>query len=175
MYTFSPLQSCSSLAVPRLPRPQPQWQAQRQQRLFRQPSQTKNASNEIEGRTITLANGMSELELHLVLLRKSPQYFGNGRPAILMAMVSLMLTRALEYGREWHVLLCRRCPKNWRWLVGTNAVLLGDRIAPQTTELRDGSLIVNFAERRPGEPMTTPPSAGVSKYLKVVAGKLVER
>ena len=58
--------------------------------------------------------------------------------------------------------------------VGTNAVLMGDRIAPQTEEIRNGQLIVNYADRNPGEPMTTQPSRGVSKYLNVVAGTLLE-
>jgi len=58
--------------------------------------------------------------------------------------------------------------------VGTNAVLLGDRIAPQTTEIKDGEIIVNYAVRAAGEPMTARPSLGVSKYLKVAQGKLVE-
>ncbi len=58
--------------------------------------------------------------------------------------------------------------------VGTNAVLLGDRIAPQTTEIHDGLLVVNYAERAPGEPMTAQPSQGVSKYLRVESGQLVE-
>ena len=49
----------------------------------------------------------------------------------------------------------------------TNSVFLGDRIAPQTTEIKNGELIVNYADRRPTDPMTTAPSVGVSKYLKV--------
>ena len=49
----------------------------------------------------------------------------------------------------------------------TNAVFLGDRIAPQTTEIKNGELIVNYADRRPTDPMTTAPSVGVTKYLKV--------
>jgi len=57
---------------------------------------------------------------------------------------------------------------------GTNAVLLGDRIAPQSTEIRDGQLIVNYADRNPGEPMTTQPSVGVSKYLHINGTKLEE-
>jgi hypothetical protein len=55
---------------------------------------------------------------------------------------------------------------------GTNAVLLGDRIAPQTTEIRDATLIVNYADRKPTESMTAAPSVGVSKYLKVFQGTL---
>ena len=58
--------------------------------------------------------------------------------------------------------------------VGTNAVFLGDRIAPQTTEFRNGGIIVNYADRKPDEPMTAKPSLGVSKYLKVEDGTLVE-
>jgi len=48
---------------------------------------------------------------------------------------------------------------------GTNAVLLGDRIAPQNIEIKNGEVIANYAERNSGEPMTTAPSVGVSKYL----------
>ena len=56
---------------------------------------------------------------------------------------------------------------------GTNAVLLGDRIAPQTIEIRDGVVIANYADRRPEESMAVLPSVGMSKYLVVKAGKLV--
>ena len=52
--------------------------------------------------------------------------------------------------------------------------LLGDRIAPQTTEIRNDEVIVNYADRKPGEPMSAQPSVGVSKYFKVVNGKLAE-
>ncbi|TSC60549.1 MAG: hypothetical protein LiPW15_427 [Parcubacteria group bacterium LiPW_15] len=57
---------------------------------------------------------------------------------------------------------------------GTNAIFLGDRIAPQTMEIRNGILIANYAERRAGDPMTTSPSMGKSKYLEIRSGKLEE-
>ncbi len=57
---------------------------------------------------------------------------------------------------------------------GTNAIFLGDRIAPQTMEIRNGILIANYADRRAGEPMTASPSEGRSKYLAVESGKLTE-
>jgi hypothetical protein len=50
---------------------------------------------------------------------------------------------------------------------GTNAILLGDRIAPQNTEIRDGIIIVNYADRKLDEPMTTPPSVGASAYFSL--------
>ncbi len=53
--------------------------------------------------------------------------------------------------------------------VGTNAILLGDRIAPDTTQIANGIVTVNYADRKPTDPMSTSPSVGVSKYL-VVAG-----
>jgi hypothetical protein len=61
------------------------------------------------------------------------------------------------------------------WNSDTPAVLLGDRIAPQTTEIRNGVLLVNFADRAPGEPFTARPSMGVSKYLVLDQGLLVDR
>ena len=48
---------------------------------------------------------------------------------------------------------------------GTNAVWLGDRIAPQTVEFKNNIIIANYAERNPGESMSVQPSLGVSKYL----------
>ncbi len=50
--------------------------------------------------------------------------------------------------------------------VGSQGLLLGDRIAPQTTESGPGkTIIVNYADRKLEEPMTTPPSVGKSLRL----------
>ncbi len=57
---------------------------------------------------------------------------------------------------------------------GTGVILLGDRIAPQTLEFKDGVIMVNYADRGPEEPMTTPPSFGQTKYLKLESGQLQE-
>ena len=46
---------------------------------------------------------------------------------------------------------------------GSNAILLGDRIAPQNIEIQNGQIVANYADRNPGEPMTTAQSLGVSK------------
>jgi hypothetical protein len=56
--------------------------------------------------------------------------------------------------------------------IGSDGYLLGDRIAPQTTHLSENPIhknviVVNFADRNPGEPMTTEPSLGKSAYLKL--------
>ena len=57
---------------------------------------------------------------------------------------------------------------------GTEAYPLGDRIAPQTLEVHDALIVANYADRNSGEPMTTQPSVGVSKYFRIVDGQLQE-
>jgi len=57
---------------------------------------------------------------------------------------------------------------------GTNALLLGDRIAPQSTEINNSIITVNYADRTPGEPFTTEPSVGVSRNFRIDAGSLIE-
>ncbi len=58
--------------------------------------------------------------------------------------------------------------------LGGEAVFLGDRISPQSTEYMNGKIVVNYADRKAGEPMTAQPSVGVSKYFEVKSGILVE-
>ncbi len=60
---------------------------------------------------------------------------------------------------------------------GTEAFFLGDRIAPQTTEIDEGKtvkgtnrqnvIVVNYAVRLPNEPFTVKPSVGKSVWLKL--------
>ncbi|KKT90920.1 MAG: hypothetical protein UW92_C0022G0001, partial [Candidatus Jorgensenbacteria bacterium GW2011_GWA2_45_13] len=50
----------------------------------------------------------------------------------------------------------------------TNAILLGDRIAPQNLQIVPPDLIlVNYANRKPNDAMTTQPSEGVNAYFRV--------
>ena len=58
--------------------------------------------------------------------------------------------------------------------LGGEAIFLGDRIAPQTTQYSNGEIIINYADRKAGEPMTAAPSVGVSRYFKYQNDKLVE-
>lgn len=56
----------------------------------------------------------------------------------------------------------------------TNSILLGDRIAPQNINIVNGKIVVNYADRKVGEPMVVQPSVGVTKYFAIENGKLVE-
>jgi hypothetical protein len=55
---------------------------------------------------------------------------------------------------------------------GTNAVLLGDRIAPQNIAIRHGVVMANYADRGADEPMTAAPSIAKTAYLTVANGQL---
>ena len=58
--------------------------------------------------------------------------------------------------------------------VGTNAIFIGDRIAPQNINYDNNEIIVNYADRNVNEPFTTPPSVGASKYIRLENLKLIE-
>jgi len=49
---------------------------------------------------------------------------------------------------------------------GSNAILLNDRISPQTIEFQEGKIIVNYADRFPWDNFSVQPSLGKSKYLQ---------
>jgi hypothetical protein len=55
---------------------------------------------------------------------------------------------------------------------GLNAILLGDRITPVGTELKDGQIIVKYLDRKPNEPMTAAPSVPVTENFKFTNGRL---
>jgi heat shock protein HslJ len=49
---------------------------------------------------------------------------------------------------------------------GTDTMLLGDRIAPQTYSIEKNRAIVNYTDRAPDEPLSAEPSEGKSLYLQ---------
>jgi hypothetical protein len=56
----------------------------------------------------------------------------------------------------------------------TDTVLLGDRIKPVSTEVKNGLIIVTYLDRKPGEPMVVDPSVMVVRRFKIADGKLNE-
>jgi len=58
--------------------------------------------------------------------------------------------------------------------VGTNAILLGDRIAPQNVSIDNAKIMVNYADRKQSEPFTTRPSIGITRYFEVQGSVLTE-
>lgn len=147
----------------------------------------KNAAYEIEGVSVMLANGLSETDPPPPIRadrgasgsasKVVTRYFGNEQRGDLNGdgtedIVFLLTQSSGGSGTFYYVAVALKTQNGY---TGTNAVLLGDRVAPQTTEIRNSEIIVNYATRKDTEPMTAQPSVGVSKYLKVLEGRLVER
>jgi hypothetical protein len=58
---------------------------------------------------------------------------------------------------------------------GTNAILIGDRIAPQALEMHQRTIIVSCADRYPWEGFTVRPSVSRSRYFVVENSRLKEK
>ncbi len=137
----------------------------------------KNASYSIDGHSVTLVQGYAEEEAAPGSASKIvTQYFGNEAHGDLNGDgkedIAFLLTQSgAGSGTFYYAVVALNNGDDT--YTGTNAVLLGDRIAPQTTEIHGAQLVVNYADRAPGEPMTAQPSVGVSKYLKLNGTELV--
>jgi len=135
----------------------------------------KNATYIIDGQSVTLVNGNSTISSAPGSASQTvTQYFGNVATGDLngdgVADVAFVLTQSGGgSGTFYYVVAALKTASGYQ---GTNAVLLGDRIAPQTTEIKNGQIVVNYADRATGEPMTVAPSVGVSKYLVVTGTTL---
>lgn len=140
-------------------------------------SSYQDATYVIEGQNVTLKGGVAEEPIAPGSASKAvTRYFGNEAMGDLNGDgtpdVAFILTR--DTGGSGTFYYAVAALKTDDGYVGTNAVYLGDRIAPQPTTIKDGVVTVNYADRAAGEPMTARPSVGVSKYLRVDAGVLVE-
>ena len=137
----------------------------------------KNISYKIDGTAVLLADGMAVQEAAPGSASKiTTTYFGNEATGDLDGNgtedVAFLLTQnAGGSGTFYYVVAAVKTDTGY---VGTNAILLGDRIAPQTTEISNGVVTVNYAIRKTGDPMTTAPSVGVSKKITLSGGGLVE-
>lgn len=132
----------------------------------------------IDGQSVTLVGGRAETPAAPGSATKVvTQYFGNVATGDLdgdgMPDIAFLITQNSGGSGTFYYIVATLVAADGTYR-GTNAVLLGDRIAPQTTEIRNGEIIVNYAERKVGEPMTAQPSVGVSKYLKVEGTTLAE-
>ncbi len=139
----------------------------------------KNATYVIDGKEIKLADGVSEIPVADSATKIVTRYFGNevthdlnddGRED-----VAFLITQ--EKGGSGTFFYAVAALNTREGYKGSSAFLLGDRIAPQTINLDEGKtangtnrqnvVVVNFAERKAGEPMTAGPSVGKSVWLKL--------
>lgn len=136
----------------------------------------KNATYAIDGRVITLSDGFAENDIAPNSATKiTTRYFGNELTTDLdgdgIEDIAFILTQ--ETGGSGTFYYAVGAVMTDSGYVGTEGYLLGDRIAPQTTEesqnpRQKNVVVFNYADRNPGEPITTSPSVGKSVYLKLV-------
>lgn len=123
----------------------------------------------VSGEPVTLVDGVAEAYTALGGASKTTiRYFGNELEHDVDGdgagdTVFLITQEAGGSGTFFYAVAALKREEGY---VGSHAVYLGDRIAPHTTEAGAGrQIIVNYADRVPGEPMTTAPSVGKSLYL----------
>jgi hypothetical protein len=140
-------------------------------------SDYKNIYYGIEGQEILLQNGSAETAIVPGSASKAiTKYFGNEVRGDFNGDgtedIAFLLTQDPGgSGTFYYIVAALNISGGYS---GTNAIFLGDRIAPQSTEFKDGEIVVNYADRNPDDPMTAAPTLGVSKHFKVVGGELVE-
>jgi len=137
----------------------------------------QNAVYLIENEAVTLVNGLAEIAIASdAASKKVTRYFGNEAKGDFNGDsredAAFLLTQ--ESGGSGTFFYVAALLNDGEKGIGTNAIFLGDRIAPQNTEFKNGLIIVNFAERSPSESFSTPPSVGVSLYFKIIGGELKE-
>ncbi len=133
-------------------------------------SNEKNAEYLIGGARVQLKDGVSEVESAPgSASRTITRYFGNAVSKDLNADgkedVAFILTQEGGGSGTFYYLVAALQTDNG--YVGSEAVLLGDRIAPQQTQLdAQGNIVVTYADRAPGEDFSVAPSVGKSMVLK---------
>lgn len=135
----------------------------------------KDATYSIDGQPVTLVNGKSEVPAAPGSASKiTTTYFGNEANGDLngdsVPDVAFILTQSTGgSGTFYYVAAAIKTTDGY---TGTDAVLLGDRIAPQTTEIKDGIVTANYADRKAGESFAIQPSVGKSLRLKLDAATM---
>ena len=135
----------------------------------------KNATYTIEGQPVTLVNGVSVVpaapgSASMVTTRYfgnevSHDFNGDGR----LDTAFLLTQNTGGSGTFYYVVVALNTTRGY---VGSTGLLLGDRIAPQTTEMSQNPatpdvIVVNYADRKVGESFAVAPSVGKSLWLKL--------
>lgn len=135
----------------------------------------KDATYMIDGQQIKLHDGVATTEAAPGSAAQIvTRYFGNELKTDLNGdgfddIVFLLTQERGGSGTFFYVVAALKTDKGY---VGSDGFLLGDRIAPQSTNVSQNPkqryvIVVNYADRAPNEPMTSRPSVGKSAYLKL--------
>jgi len=137
----------------------------------------KNATYVIDGQSVILVDGISEVPAAPGSASKTTtRYFGNDAHGDLtgdgQSDIAYLITQdGGGSGLFYYAVVAVKTADGYHL---TNPFLIGDRIAPQSTEIISQELRVNYAERKKGEPMSTQPSQGATLLLKVTPDGILE-
>ncbi len=130
----------------------------------------KNGTYSVNGEAVILKDGVSEVTIPNSSAKVVTRYFGNELKTDLNSdgredTFFLLTQETGGSGTFYYGVGALNTPDGY---VGTQATLIGDRIAPQSTNKGEGSIVVvNYAVRKPGEAFTVAPSVGKSLWLKL--------
>jgi hypothetical protein len=145
-----------------------------------QPFDGKNATFTIDGKSVTLVNGVSAVPAAPGSASEiTTRYFGNTALGDLngdgLEDTAFLVTQDTGgTGLFYYAVVALKTTNGYQT---TNALLIGDRIAPQSSYIPplSGTLQINYAERKPGEPMTAKPSVGATLFAKVTSAGVLEK
>ena len=151
------------------------WQSETTPEQNAQAADYKNTTFMIEGVPVTLKNGAANTpaapgSASMVVTK----YFGNELTTDLNGDgredVAFIVTQSGGGSGTFYYAVA--AIKTEEGYVGSDGYLLGDRIAPQSTNLSQNPrhqhvVVFNYADRNVDGPMTTSPSIGKSAYLKI--------
>ncbi len=131
-----------------------------------------NATYSIDGKQVTLRNGVAEEAVAPGSATKSVvRVFGAPQKGDLdgdgIDDYAMLISQDGGGSGIFYYVAVGLADESSGKVLGTNSIYLGDRIAPQNISVSNGVILVNYAERRTGEPMTAQPSVGVSKYFRI--------
>ncbi len=136
-----------------------------------------NTTYEIEGQMVSLVDGESVLPIVPgSVSMMTTNYFGNLAVGDLNGdttddVAFILTNESGGSGTFYYVVSALRGPRGYH---GTNAIFLGDRILPVSTEIVSGKIIVTYTDRLPEEPLSIAPHVTVTKHLTIEGGRLIE-
>jgi len=140
----------------------------------------QNATYLIDSQPVTLVDGVAEIEVAPGSASKQvTRYFGNAVDVDLngdgtLDSAFLLVQDSGGSGTFYFVAAALKTSDGY---VGTNAIFVGDRIAPQSTNVDPNNaaqFVVNYADRQADEPMSAEPTQGVSKWFKLEGDVLTQ-
>jgi hypothetical protein len=131
-----------------------------------------NATYLIDEKQITLRNGMAEAPVAPGSAAKEVvRVFGTPQKGDLdgdgIDDYAMLISQETGGSGTFYYVAVGLVDKSLGKVLGTNSILLGDRIAPKNISISNGLIVVNYADRKTGEPMSTQPSVGVTKTFRI--------